>query len=310
LCNKDGSVNWTAAFEATEDQVNWIVEPFIEQGMTHSLYGVPGHGKSLFVMETVVHHVIPGHHVLYLDNENHLTRVVTKRLKSFGMKPADLDNLHFYSFTSLPPLETPEGGKEVLRLAKLHHADLVVIDTTSRFIDGPEDKADTFTAFYNNTMMPLKREDIASLRLDHPGKDASRGTRGSSAKYGDIDYEFSIEDPDGGKTKFRKLTCTKGRTENVSRGDVIMLEKIGVTEVNDRFYHKWIYESETTVPVVPDVEILRNHGIAPNMTATAVAVVLRSKGEGMSKTRICAALKIMRLGSEPFGTGSELAVGM
>ena len=310
LRNADGSVNWFAAWAATDDKVNWIVEPFLEEGMTHSLFGIPGHGKSLFVMETVAHHVIPGRHVLYLDSENHLTRVVTKRMKTFGMTPGVLHEwLHFYSFADIPPLDGAEGGAEILRLARLHHAELVIIDTTSRFVDGPEDKADTFKAFYNQTMMPLKREDIATLRLDHPGKDISRGTRGSSAKLGDIDYEFVIEDPDGGKTKYRTVTCSKGRTQNISRGDVIKLEKMGITENNDRFYHKWEPPKtgeNTAVPVVPDVEILRNHGIAPNMTASAVAVVLRSKGEGMSKTRICAALRIMRDGSEPAGTGSEL----
>ncbi len=287
LLNTDGSVNWTAAFEATSDKIEWIIEPFIEKGMTHSLYGIPGHGKSLFVMQSVVHHVIPHHHVLYVDNENHLTRVVTKRLKSFGMTPDGLGSLHFYSFTSLPGLDTPQGGAEILRLAQLHHASLVVIDTTSRFVQGPEDKADTFTAFYNYTMMPLKREDIASLRLDHPGKDISRGTRGSSAKLGDVDYEFSIEDNGG---MYRKLTCTKGRTENISKSVAILLRKHGITENNDRFWHEWVYDAAQAA-VSDDTAVLDSLGLAPDAGRDKVKTALAAAGIPMSGPRMQAAIR-------------------
>lgn len=296
LLNPDGSVNWEALLDSDEDEsVPWIVEPFLIEGMTHSLWGTPGHGKSLVTLETVVNHVVGKYHVLYVDNENHIVQVVKKRLRSFGATSAAMKKLHFYSFSQIPPLDTPEGGQELLRLAKLHDAKLVVIDTFSRFISGPEDKADTFTAFYNLTLMVLKRENIASLRLDHPGKDTTRGTRGSSAKYGDIDFEFSVEDPDKGATAYRKLTCTKSRTGEPALGSVTMLKKHPVNSENSRFWHEWFPENGT-VPLVmdkisDDVKILDSLDLPVNAGRRIVLKALSEAKISMGGARVEAAIK-------------------
>ena len=80
----------------------------------------------------------------------------------------------------------------MLALAVTHHAVIVIIDTTSRVVAGKENDADTYLAFYRHTVVPLRARGIALLRLDHPGKDVSRGTRGSSAKKGDVDTEWLL----------------------------------------------------------------------------------------------------------------------
>jgi hypothetical protein len=53
----------------------------------------------------------------------------------------------------------------------------VVIDTVSRAIDGEENSNDTW----------LNQLGIAMIRLDHSGKDETKGMRGGSAKSGDVD---------------------------------------------------------------------------------------------------------------------------
>lgn len=298
LLDSKGYVDWGKAFAAAPVTVPWIVEPFIEEGMTHALWGIPGDGKSVFVLETVVHKVLGKHPVLYVDSENHLLKVIVPRLISFGMTPEDLVNLRFRSFKEMEPLDTPAGGKELLSYALESNAALVVIDTTSRFIGGEENSADTFLRFYNHTMMGLKRNDIASLRLDHPGKDTSRGTRGSSAKYGDIDYEFQITDE--GTT--RKLTCTKSRTGNVDKGKEILLRKHGITEDNPHFYHEWDYKPAQD----PDVALLESLGIPAEAGRRKVQEMLKAAGKTMGSPRIDAAQALRRkiFESDDSGTGS------
>jgi hypothetical protein len=66
-------------------------------------------------------------------------------------------------------------------------ASLVVLDTTTRMVQGRENDSDTFLQLYRCSLVPLKSRGITVLRLDHPGKDESRGQRGSSAKDGDCD---------------------------------------------------------------------------------------------------------------------------
>src|SRR5699024_6696910 len=46
---------------------------------------------------------------------------------------------------------------------------------------------DTWLAFYRHTGLAMKQAGIAMIRLDHAGKDESKGQRGGSAKVGDVD---------------------------------------------------------------------------------------------------------------------------
>jgi hypothetical protein len=68
----------------------------------------------------------------------------------------------------------------------------VIVDTTSRTIQGNENSADTFADLYKYTLMRLKRGGHTSLRLDHEGKDPARGARGSSAKGADVDVSWHL----------------------------------------------------------------------------------------------------------------------
>jgi hypothetical protein len=92
-----------------------------------------------------------------------------------------------YSFAGLPPLDSPDGGEHLASLADHHDADLVVLDTTTRMVEGDENQANTFLQLYRNSLVPLKSKGRTVLRIDHPGKDDHRGQRGSSAKAGDVD---------------------------------------------------------------------------------------------------------------------------
>jgi AAA domain/Bifunctional DNA primase/polymerase, N-terminal len=194
-------VDWHAAWDAKPEDIQWLIEPLIEAGQSVAMYAVPGTGKSLIALECAAA-LATGRAVLgnpardpltvvYVDVENREPSLV-ERLQAFGYKPADLGKLILYSFPSIAALDSLPGGQQILALAVTNGAAIVIIDTTSRVVAGKENDADTYLAFYRHTVIPLRARGIALLRLDHPGKDISRGTRGSSAKKGDVDAEWLL----------------------------------------------------------------------------------------------------------------------
>ena len=129
-----------------------------------------------------------------------------ERLHSLGYNQPDptlTDHLHYYQLSPWPPLDTPAGGQRLLQEALKVNAQLVVIDTLIRTLEGEENSADTIKNFNRYTGTPLKADGIALLRIDHAGKDPTRGQRGTSAKRDDVDVVWLLEPASGnlpGKT--------------------------------------------------------------------------------------------------------------
>lgn len=189
-------LDWFKVWEDTPDDVEWLVEPLIERGRSIVIYSPPKAGKSL-LMQEIAPALATGRpvlgnparapmSVLYVDLEN-TTADIRDRLSAMGYGPGDLGNLRYFSFPSLPALDSERGGRELLALAIAYGAELVIIDTVSRVISGGENDADTFNALYRYALAPLKGRGVSVARLDHAGKDAERGQRGSSAKAADVD---------------------------------------------------------------------------------------------------------------------------
>ena len=109
-----------------------------------------------------------------------------------GYAPGDLSELHVVSFPDMAALDTQRGGQELLACAKEYRADVVVVDTVSRTVEGEENANDTWLRFARYSVTPLKAAGVALLRLDHAGKDDSRGQRGGSAKSGDVDLVWRL----------------------------------------------------------------------------------------------------------------------
>ena len=114
-------------------------------------------------------------------------------------------------------LDTATGGEQLLSLAEKHGANLVILDSVSRFVQGAENEASTWNALYAHSLAPLKAAGIASLRVDHTGKHEERGMRGSSAKASDVDSAWSLA-YDAGSGK-RTLTRTHSR-DGMGPGEV------------------------------------------------------------------------------------------
>lgn len=210
-------LSWSKVLDGPPEPEDWLIWPLVERGKSVSLYSPAKAGKSLLVLELVAaavagKPVLGGPRrapirVLYLDQENTATDL-RERLAAMGSEAADLDRLIYLSFPPIEPLTTARGGATLGTLAERFHPDLIVLDTVSRFIDGPENDSDTWHALELHSLRSLKRAGIAVLRLDHAGKDAERGERGSSAKNSDVDASWSLthEERKGTRTLTRKIT--------------------------------------------------------------------------------------------------------
>lgn len=188
-------------------KVDWLVEDVLEAGRLTALIGPAKSGKTLLVQEVVLALVsgrgdvlgqgVPRRRrVLYLDQEN--SQIDWRaRMEAFGYSgDDDLSGLDLASFPGLD-LTSAGGASQLLQTVDQTAPDLVVLDTSSRFIRDNENDSKTWHAMCNETLAPLKGLGIAVVRIDHTGKDPERGARGSSAKSDDVDVAYQLKAADG-----------------------------------------------------------------------------------------------------------------
>ena len=201
------------------DDAQWLIEPIVPAHRAIALYAAGKTGKSLLVLDFVAaaasgRPILGGApletpiHILYVDQE--MTQPdLQERLHDLGYDQPDstlttlAQHLHYYQLSPWPPLDSAAGGQRLLKEAVKVKAQLVIIDTLIRTVEGEENSADTIKNFSRYTAVPLKAADIALLRIDHAGKDLTRGQRGTSAKRDDVDVVWLLRPASGnlpGKT--------------------------------------------------------------------------------------------------------------
>lgn len=195
-------LDWHSLFADDAPPEDWILEPLIAKGRGVAVYSAPKVGKSLLALEiaaaiasggTALGQRCSRRKVVFVDMENDPRGDIRTRLEALGHNADDLAGwLIYHSFPTLAWLDSRQGGQQLLASIRHNDADLVVIDTVSRTVKGEEDSNDTWLGFYAHTGLPLKRERVSLLRLDHSGKDATKGQRGASAKGGDVDAVWRL----------------------------------------------------------------------------------------------------------------------
>jgi hypothetical protein len=212
-------LNWDQFFVTDFGAIQLLPGKLMGPGQQITLVGDGKAGKSLFTQEWMWRMATGqgflGDHpqapvrILYLDAENGQEQI-QERFLSFGASPRAMGELRYASFPPIRPLDTAGGGADLIALVKATGAELVVIDTVSRFIGGPENDADTWLSLYRHTLLPLKRDRIGSVRLDHFGKDKERGGRGSSAKTQDVDHVWELGYQGGGTLTLKRTHTRTG----------------------------------------------------------------------------------------------------
>lgn len=199
--------DWTRVFTEVDPDPEWLVEPLVERGRQVAFFSEAKAGKSLVWLE-IAAALVRGLPVLgnpprkpitvvYIDQEN-TKRDVVERLTHMGHDGNGLERLLYYSFPDLSYLDTETGGRELYAVARVADADLVILDTLSRVVEGDENENDTYHNFYKYTGVRLKADGIALVRLDHSGKDKAKGMRGASSKYSDVDEVWQLTADDHG----------------------------------------------------------------------------------------------------------------
>lgn len=193
--------DWATVFDEVEPDPEWLIEPLVERGRQVAFFSEAKAGKSLVWLE-ISAGLVRGQSVLgnparkpitivYIDQEN-TKRDVVERLTKMGFNGDGLERLIYYSFPDISYLDTEAGGRELYAIAVVGGADLVIIDTLSRVVEGDENENDTYHNFYKYTGVRLKADGIALVRLDHSGKDKTKGMRGASSKYSDVDEVWQL----------------------------------------------------------------------------------------------------------------------
>ena len=269
-------IDWPNFKNEDFDDARWLIEPIIPAGSSVALYAVSKTGKSLLAFDLVAaaasgRPILGGApleepiHVLYVDQEM-TRREAWDRADDLGYFSPDHEeslitlgkHMHYANMYPWPPLDTAAGGEKLLKKALRVQAKLVVIDTLIRTVEGEENSADTIKNFYQHTGMALKAAGIALLRIDHAGKDLTRGQRGTSAKRDDVEVVWFL----------KKLPGS-------------LPDKIMLTLVNEASRVDWVEE---------DIHITRNVGARlshtiptsfPQLTAADITIVNYLQEQGL-----------------------------
>lgn len=278
-------------------EIEWVVEPIAARGKLVGIVAKRGEGKSLLTLDLAAAAATgtakidqpdgPPLHVVYLDMEMGPDDLYA-RLADLGYTPDHprfarlVDHLHYYQLPALPPLDTEAGGEMLERIAARHDAALVVIDTVSRVISGGENDAEPFLELFRHTETRLKRAGIGMLRLDHFGKDATKGSRGHSAKEDPLDVVWNMAV--GGDTV--TLRRTKGRQAGTPDT---------VTLVRDDSTGRLEHRQPDRVPIggkaAEVVRVLNRLGVPDDASVRAAQEALREAGEGRGRAAIVEAVR-------------------
>ncbi len=210
-------VDWDELWNREVTQ-EWTCEPFLPKGRLVALYAAGKAGKSLLALE-VAAALATGTHtldqpegdpidVLYIDQEMTIDDL-QQRIEDLGYTPDDdMSHLHYYQLQTWDPFDTDTGADQLVTLVQRIKPKLLILDTVARVVEGAENDADTYRNLYRTTLQPIKAMGITILRIDHAGKDLTKGQRGSSAKNDDVDVVWMlIQDT---QTKMR-LVCDRRR---------------------------------------------------------------------------------------------------
>jgi hypothetical protein len=273
-------IDWHDLYNTTVEDEVWLAWPLVPAQRQVVIYSLPKVGKSLIVLDLAAS-IASGkpilgqpnphgrRHVLYLDYEMTAADLLA-RLIEMGYEPDELDHLHYALLPIIPALNTKEGAAFVRGKAAEYDAELVIVDTVSRAIEGDPNDQVAINAFYNWTGKALKADGRALIRLDHEGKDAAKGMIGSIMKAADIDIVWHLAKTDEGVKLTRKYT-------RIQWG----VDEVAVTVHRDPLRHTIAprgYAAGTNAVV----KMLDGLGLADDISVRAARKALKDAGESAS----------------------------
>jgi hypothetical protein len=294
------ALDWRAFWTDDHSGEDWVAEPVFAGGRLTVMYAPAKTGKSEITF-AVVAALATGRpilgqpnpygprHVIYLDYE--MTKAdLFERLGQLGYGDTDdLSHLHYYLLPSLPPLDSAMGAAVMRQIAAYHHAEIVVIDTMGRAVEGDENSNDTYRAFARHTGLGLKADGLAVVRTDHAGKEREKGQRGASAKNDDADVVFRIDRVEAGW----KLQRTHTRVSWVP--ETILVDR---EEMHDGTLRIELAPTTISFPAGTKAHAtdLLAAGVTVDMGTTVAQLTAAARQVGLSKkkTAMAATLRYMK----------------
>jgi hypothetical protein len=225
----------------------WIIKNVLARGETSNWFGPPGVGKSVLLTD-LAFHIAAGLDwrgkrskercgVVYLALER--GALVKRRLSAY-MREYDARDLPIAIASSVIDLKNNRCVKLILDAIRDAEArfgckvGLIVIDTFSKGIaagGGDEDKAKDQNMVSANLRRIQERSNVHIAVIGHPGKDESRGHRGSKAHMGDVDLMVQIKG-DGAIKTATIIKINDGQEGHLTHYK-IEVANLGVDEDND-----------------------------------------------------------------------------
>ncbi len=286
-------IDWSTFWNRPLSVAEWAIEPLVPKGRQVAIYSPAKGSKSLLTLDGIAAAVTgrsiygqdpnPPIRVLYVDLE--MTQDdLRERLEDLGYGPNDdLSGLAYYQLPSMPALDGPLGGEALLEIVSDHRAELVVVDTMARAVSGKENDADTYRAFYRFTGQRLKANGVGLLRLDHMGKDAALGQRGSSSKADDVDVVFRLS------TVGNRLTLTRTH----SRVPWVAGE-VNFDRQEEPLRHVLAAENSWPAGTAEFARLLDGLNVPLDSTVVSALAVLKAAGHGRRKMLVLQALRFRR----------------
>lgn len=302
-------VDWHALWKDNSEE-EWILEPLLPARRLIALYSPPKVGKSLLMLEIAVA-VSKGeealgtkpdraYRVLYVDFENDPRGDVRERLDAMGYGPADLDNLCYLSFPTMRGLDSEAGSLELLACVEEYGCEVVVIDTVSRSVGGEENENDTWLRFYRHTGLKMKQAGVAMIRLDHTGKDETKGQRGGSAKVGDVDAVWKLT---RASDETFKLTCEANRMP-VAEKEIVLVRL--ETPVLRHKVEGSGWRAVSDAQVKDAIRYMDEAGLPLNAGREQARLVCRNAGLKISNRNLSRAVQVRKTCPGQVGDGGQV----
>jgi hypothetical protein len=211
---------------------------------------------------------------------------VKERLDDFGYGPdTDLSQLCYSQHPGIPPLDTARGGEALESEITALGAELVIIDTLSKVVEGEENASDTYLAFARHTGNRLRALGVTGLFLDHTGKDVSKGARGSSAKNDHADAVYKLTQRDQGIVH---LDLTHRR--------IGWLDPLTLRRTADEHAIRWTVTEQQAEPVGTTrlAALLVELGADADIGSNEAGRLLRDNGHKTRRTNVLAAVRHLK----------------
>ena len=247
------------------------------------VYGSSGAGKTLLALDLGFHvasgfewfgNRVHGGNVVYIMSEG--TNVSNNRIKAIETKKNELFSnsaKHFYYLNGSVSLYSDDNDTlDFVTTVKEFSPRLVVIDTLAMAMSGGDENRTQDIGIVLKNMKRIQQElGCHVMVLHHPGKDESRGARGSSALHAASDTVLELK-------KTKDVVCVRAVKQRDMEGDKELnfkIEKvvIGVDEDGDEVSSAVI---EETGPMLGDKqEDILNIIIAHEETGIAQNQIIR-----------------------------------